>query len=178
MAEIKSTVELALERTKGLRLSHEEMEKMREEELQSKAVGLVNRFLEVDFHLRDVEKELAKFDPQQRKHLEQLFLQHLIEAMNLDRDNDLILQGLEALLPKSAWTVKKIKDLLQRYQLRKKDESLKTRNELLGGLERLGISGSAVHPKVEGSPEWEKEVSTFKPGFEEELKKLKKGIMP
>jgi hypothetical protein len=177
MAEIKSTVELALERTKGLRLSHEEMEKMKEEELQAKAVGLVNRFLEVDFHLRDVEKELVKFDPQQRRHLEQLFLQHLIEAMNLDRDNDLILQGLESLLPKSAWTVKKIKDLLQRYQLRKKDESLKTRNELLAGLERLGISGSAVHPKVEGSPEWDQAVSTFKPGFEEELKKLKKGIL-
>jgi hypothetical protein len=177
MAEIKSTVELALERTKGLRLSHEEMEKMKEEEFQSKAVGLVNRFLEVDFHLRDVEKELVKFDPQQRKHLERLFLQKLIEEMNLDRDNDLILQGLEALLPKSAWTVKKIKDLLQRYQLRKKDESLKTRNELLAGLERLGISGSAVHSKVEGSPEWEQAVSTFKPGFEEELKKLKKGIM-
>jgi hypothetical protein len=177
MAEIKSTVELALERTKGLRLSHEEMEKMKEEELQSKAVGLVNRFLEVDFHLRDVEKELAKFDPQQRKHLEQLFLQHLIEAMNLDRDNDLILQGLEALLPKSAWTVKKIKDLVQRYQLRKKDESLKTKADLLAGLERLGISGSAVHPKVEGSPEWEQAVSAFKPGFEEELKKLKKGVL-
>ena len=177
MAEIKSTVELALERTKGLRLSHEEMEKMKEEEFQSKAVGLVNRFLEVDFHLRDVEKELVKFDPQQRKHLERLFLQKLIEEMNLDRDNDLILQGLEALLPKSAWTVKKIKDLLQRYQLRKKDESLKTRNELLAGLERLGISGSAVHSKVEGSPEWDQAVSTFKPGFEEELKKLKKGIL-
>jgi hypothetical protein len=178
MAEIKSSVELALERTKGLRLSHEEMEKMKEEELQSKAVGLVNRFLEVDFHLRDVEKELVKFDPQQRKHLEQLFLQQLIEAMNLDRDNDLILQGLEALLPKSSWTVKKIKDLLQRYQLRKKDEFQKTKSDLLAGLERLGISGSAVHPKVEGSPEWEKALSTFKPGFEEELKKLKKGIMP
>jgi hypothetical protein len=177
MAEIKSSVELALERTKGLRLSHEEMEKIKEEEVQSKAVGLVNRFLEVDFHLRDVEKELGKFDPQQRKHLEQLFLQHLIEAMSLDRDNDLILQGLEALLPKSAWTVKKIQDLLQRYQLRKKDEILKTTTRLLAGLERLGISGSAVHPKIEGSPEWEQALSTFKPGFEEELKKLKKGVL-
>jgi mRNA-degrading endonuclease RelE of RelBE toxin-antitoxin system len=177
MAEIKSAVELALERTKGLRLSHEEMEKMKEEEVQSKAVGLVNRFLEVDFHLRDVEKELAKFDPHQRKHLEQLFLHHLIEAMNLDRDNDLILQGLEAFLPTSAWTFKKIKDLLQRYQRRKKDESQKTQTDLLAGLERLGISGSAVQPKVEGSPEWEQVVATFKPSFEEELKKLKKGIL-
>jgi len=177
MAEIKSAVELAMERTKGLRLSHEEMEKMKEEEVQSKAVGLVNRFLEVDFHLRDVEKELAKFDPQQRKHLEQLFLHHLIEAMSLDRDNDLIFQGLESLLPTSAWMVKKIKDLLQKYQRREKDEFQKTQTDLSAGLERLGIGGSAVHPKVEGSPEWERARAAFKPGFEEELKKLKKGIL-
>jgi hypothetical protein len=177
MAEIKSAVELAMERTKGLRLSHEEMEKMKEEEIQGKAVSLVNRYLEVDFHLREVKKELAKFDPQQRKHLERLFLQTLIDAMNLERDNALILQGLETLLPASAWTIKKIKDLIQKYQEKKKDELRKTETGLLAKLESLGISGSAVHPKAEGSPEWEQAVAGFKPGFEEELKKLKKGIL-
>jgi hypothetical protein len=177
MAEIKSAVELAMERTKGLRLSHEEMEKMKEEEIQAKAVSLVNRYLEVDFHLREVEKELARFDPRQRKHLEGLFLQNLIEAINLDRDNALILQGLETFLPTAAWPVKKIKDLLQKYQEKKKDELRKAETDLLAGLERLGISGSAVHPKVEGSPEWEQAMAGFKPGFEEELNKLKKGIL-
>ena len=177
MGEIKSAVELAMERTKGLRLSHEEMEKVKEEELQAKAVGLVNRFLEVDFHLREVERELAKFDPQQRRQLERLFLQNLIEAMNLDRDNALILQGLETLLPASAWTIKKIKDLIQKYLEKKQDELRKTAIGLLAGLERLGISGSAVQAKAEGSPEWEQAVAGFKPGFEEALKKLKKGIL-
>jgi hypothetical protein len=177
MAEIKSAVELAMERTKGIRLSHEEMEKMKEEEIQSKAVGWVNRFLQVDFHLREVEKELAKSDPQQRKHLERLFLQKLIEAMNLDRDNALILQGLETFLPTSARAVEKIKDLLQKYQEKKGDELRKTETELLARLERLGISGSAVHPKAEGSPEWEQAVAGFKPGFEEELKRLKREIL-
>ena len=177
MAEIKSAVELAMERTKGLRLSHEEKEKIKEEEIQSKAVGLVNRYLEVDFHLREVEKELAKVDPSQKQHLEELFIQNLTEALNLDRDDDLILQGLETFRPASAWTVKKIKDLIQKYQDRKKDEFRKTEADLSAKLERLGIGGSAVHPRVEASPEWEEAVAGFKPGFEEELKKLKKGIL-
>jgi hypothetical protein len=178
MAEIKSAVELAMERTKGLRLSHEEKEKVREEEIQSRAVGLVNRYLGVDFHLREVEKELAKVDPSQRQHLEKLFIQNLIEALNLDRDNDLIFQGLETFRPASAWTVKKIKDLNEKYQSRKKEEFRKTEVDLSARLERLGIGGSAVHPRVEGSPEWEEALARFKPGFEEELKKLKKGILP
>ena len=45
-------------------------------------------------------------------------------------------------------------------------------------LERLGIGGSAVHPRVEGSPEWEEAAAKFMPTFEEELKRLKKGILP
>ena len=177
MAEIKSAVELAMERTKGLRLSREEKEKIKEEEIHSKAIGWVNRYLEVDFHLREVEKELAKVDPSQRPHLERLFIQNLVEAMNLDRDNDLILQGLEALRPATAWTAKKIKDLIQKYQDRKKDEFQKAEADLRAKLERLGIGGSAVHPRVEGSPEWKEAEAKFKPAFEEELKRLKKGIL-
>jgi hypothetical protein len=177
MAEIKSAVELAMERTKGLRLSHEEKEKIKEEEIQTRAVGLVNRYLEVDFHLREVEKELSKADPSQKKHLEQLFIQNLTGALNLDRDNDLILLGLETFRPASAWTVKKIKELIQEYQAREKEEFRKTEAELQANLERLGIGGSAVSPRVKGSSEWEEAKAKFKPGFEEELKRLKKGIL-
>jgi len=178
MGEIKSAVELAMERTKGLRLSSEEKEKIKEEEIQSRAVGLVNRYLEVDFHLREVEKEFARVDQSQRPHLEKLFLQNLVEALNLDRDNDLILRGVETFHPASAWTAGKVRDLVRKYQDRKTEEYQKTEAALSAGLERLGISGSAVHPRVAGSPEWEDTAAKFRPGFEEELKKLKKGILP
>ena len=97
MAEIKSAIELAMEKTKGLRLSQEEMEHLQEEEMQTKAHGLVNRFLEVDFHFKEVEKELARFSSNQRKELEGLMIQYLGEALQLDKDNELIFQGIETL---------------------------------------------------------------------------------
>ena len=177
MGEIKSAVELAMERTKGLRLSQEEKEKIKEEEIQSRAAGWVNRYLEVDFHLREIEKELARFDPAQRQRLEKLFIQNLAGAMSLDRENDLILQGLETFLPASAGTVKKIRDLIQKYKNKRKEEFQRTESALSAKLARLGISGSAVLPRVEGSPEWEEALAKFKPGFEEDLKGLKKGIL-
>ena len=176
MAEIKSAVELAMERTKGLRLSHEEKEKLKEEEIQSKAHSLVNRYLEVDFHLREVEKELTKVDPLQRQYLEKLFLQYLTEAIGLDRDNDLIFQGIESYRGGSKNSIQKMKDLIQNYLAKKNREYSKAEKDLLTGLERLGISGSAVQPKVEGSPEWEGALAKFKPAFEEELHLLRKGI--
>jgi hypothetical protein len=74
VAEIKSAVELAMEKTKGMHLSREEKEKIKEEELHAKAQSLVNRFLEVDFHLKEVEKDLGKHHPEQREHLEKLII--------------------------------------------------------------------------------------------------------
>ncbi len=176
MGEIKSAIELAMERTKGLRLSHEEREKLKDEEIQSKAHSLVNRYLEIDFHLREVEKEFARFDPTQRQHLEKLFLQYLSEAIDFDRDNDLIFQGIESFREENKSSIKKMKDLIQNYQQQKDREYQKTEKDLLAKLERLGISGSAVHPKVEGSPEWEDALAKFKPAFEEELQSLKEKI--
>ncbi len=176
MAEIKSAIELAMERTKGLHLSREEKEKLQEEELQSKARSLVNRFLEVDFHLRDVEKELAKCNPQQREELEKLIVRYLTEAIALGRDTDLIFQGIESFREKSKSIIKKMQGLIESYQERKEKEYQKTERDLLTKLEELGISGSAVQPKIEGSQEWEEALAKFKQPFEDQLQNLKKEL--
>ena len=176
MAEIKSAVELAMEKTKGLQLSREEKEKLKEEELHSRAQGLVNRFLEVDFHLKEVEKDLAKYDPGQRKHLEKLMLHHLVEAITLDRDNDLIFQGIEAFEKERENTIKKIRELVEGYRRRQEKEYKQAEKVLLKKWERQGISGSAVQPKIQGSQEWQDAVDKFKPPFDDQLHILKKEL--
>jgi hypothetical protein len=176
MGEIKSAVELAMERTKGLRLSREEKEKLKEEEIQSRAHSMVNRYLEIDFHLREVEKELARVDPSQRQHLEDLFIEYLAKSIDLDRDNDLIFQAIASFRKGSKGSIQKMRDLIQSYQEQRDREYLKVERDLLTKLERLGISGSAVQPKVEGSPEWKEALAKFKLAFEKDLNKLRKII--
>ncbi len=177
MAEIKSAIELAMEKTKGLRLSQEEMEHLQEEEMQTKAHGLVNRFLEVDFHFKEVEKELARFSSNQRKELEGLLIQYLGEALQLDKDNELIFQGIETLREGKKRVVQRIRDLTKIFQVQREKEYREVEKELLAKLERQGISGSAVQPKVEGSAEWEEALSQFKPAFEEQLRIFQKELI-
>jgi hypothetical protein len=176
VTEIKSAIELALEKTKGLQLSREEKEQLKEEELQARAHGLVNRFLEVDLHLKEIEKDLAKYHPDQRGHVEKLMLQYLCEAIQLDRDNDLIFQGIEAFRKESKRTIQKIQEVMEGYRQRKDKEWKRTEKDLLGQWERQGISGSAVQPKVEGSQEWQEAIDKLKQPFEDQLQVLKEQL--
>jgi DNA-binding transcriptional MerR regulator len=177
VADIKSSIELAMEKTKGLHLSHAEKEKLKEEELHSRAQGLVNRFLEVDFHLKEVEKDLAKYDPGQREHMEKLMLHYLCEAINLDRDNDLVFQGIEAFEKKSKNPLKKIRELMEEYHQRREKEYKRAEKVLLTKWERQGISGSAVQPRIEGSQEWQEALDKFKLPFEDQLHILKEQLL-
>jgi len=176
MAEIKSSIELAMEKTEGLSLSREEMEKLKEEELQSKAHSLVNRFLEVDYHFREMEKELSRLDPSQRIQIEKLMLEYLSEAIQIDGENDLIFQGIEALRQENKNLLPKIQELIERYKERREKECEKVEKNLLKKFERLGISGSAVQPKVEGCKQWNDALAQFKPSFEEQLRLLREEV--
>jgi hypothetical protein len=176
MAEIKSAIELAMEKTKGFHLSPEEMNKLKEEEMHSKARSLVNRFLEVDFHFREVEKELLKLLPDERKQIEQLMRRYFAEAIQLDRDNDLIFQGIETFRKESQPLKGQIQELIKNYRGQKAKAYAETGKNILARWEKQGISGSAVQAKVEGSPEWEKALSGFKPAFEEQLRLLQEKL--
>ena len=176
MAEIKSAIEIAMERTKSLHLSSEEKARLKEEELQSKARGLVNRFLEVDLHFREVEKELAKYSPEQRSQVEKSMIEDFTAGMDPDRDNELIFQGIETLAPDKKKTLLKGKELQKEYLTQKEKERQKVEKTLRKKLEPMGISGPAVLPKVEGTREWADALSAFRALYEERFKNVQEEL--
>ncbi|HSR13963.1 MAG TPA: hypothetical protein VLS90_21120, partial [Thermodesulfobacteriota bacterium] len=158
------------------RLSDEEKSRLKEEEVQTKARGLVNRYLEIDYHLREVEKELARLDEAERKKAEALFFAYLCDAVSLEKDNDLIFQAVESLRQGKEKVVGKIADLTESFAERRESEYLAVEKTLLSSLEKKGISGSAVRPKVEGSAAWQAALAEFKPEYEKNLTELKKAL--
>jgi len=176
MAEIKSAIEIAMERTQGLRLSSAEKEKLKEGEFQSRAHTLVNRFLEVDLHFREVEKELAKYSAAQRSQLEKIMIRDLAAALDLDRDNELIFQGIGILAPEKTGKIPKVKELSKDYQEKKKEAQGKMAEVLRTKWANLGISGSAVAPKVAESPEYAEALKAFRPSYDAKLQTLKNEI--
>jgi hypothetical protein len=173
MAEIKSAIEIAMERTKSFHLSSEEKERLKGEELQAKAHGLINRFIEVDLHFHEVKKELDKYSPEQRSQLERIMFADMVGRLALDQNNERIFQGIEILAPEKKRPLLKLRTLIKEYAAQREKEQRKIGKALLMKFENMGIAGTAVLPKVEGSNEWAQALQAFRAPYEENLKNAK-----
>jgi len=91
---------------------------MKEEEFQSKAHAWSTVFWKWTF-ISGRLKRVVKVFLGQRIQLENIMIRDLVEALNPDRDNDLIFQGIEILAPEKKKAIPKIRELSKEYQQEK-----------------------------------------------------------
>jgi len=177
MGEIKSTLELAMERTKHFSVSEKERDEIKQKEALRKATGFFHRYREGHLSLNDILKEVERMERKTAATVKEYLLSHWIDALSLDDDNDRILKGVESLKGKSIAEVKQRFDrLLSQYQREKDDAKEKTGVQLLEALKKRGIWGSAVEPRFEGSELWKKENESLDRSYLIELDEIKEQL--
>ncbi len=177
MGEIKSTLELAMERTKRFALSEKEKEEMKQKEVLRKATSLFHRYREGRLSLNDVLKEIERMERKTATTVKKHLLSHCIDALSLDEDNERILKGVESLKEESIAEVKQRFDrLLSLYQKEKEKVKEKAEVQLVETLKRDGIWGSAVEPKLEGSELWKKENQKLDRSYQIKLDEVKEQL--
>lgn len=177
MSEIKSTLELALERTKRMAISEEEKEEIRRKEIFRKGSGLFHRYREGHLPLNETLKEIEKIDAKTRARVKEALLSQWIDALSLTDGNERLLKGIEALKHREIEGVKeKLHLLLSHYQKEKEKilEEVKTR--WIETLRKEGIDGSAVEPNIESGDLWKKEREKLEQRFGEALEKIKEEL--
>jgi hypothetical protein len=177
MGEIKSTLELALERTKRLTVSEKEKDEIKQKEVLQKATGLFHRYREGRLSLNDVLKEVERMERKTATTVKEYLLTQWIDTLSLEEDNDRILKGVESLKEKSIAEVKQRFDyLLSQYQKEKERVKEKTGVQLVETLKKDGIWGSAVEPKLEGSEIWKKENENLSCSYRIKLDEIKEQL--
>ena len=158
MGEIKSTVELAMERTKKFAVSEKEKEEMRQKEAHQKAKSLFHRHRERNVSSSEILREIEKMEGNVRTAVKGFLLSQWIDALSLDEEDERILKGVESLRGRSIPEIKqRFHELLSQYQIEKEKAKEKVRVQGIEALRKEGIYGSAVVPKVEGSELWKRE---------------------
>jgi len=177
MGEIKSTLELAMERTKKFVLSDHEKEELKQKEVMQKASSLFHRYRDGHLSLNEVLKQIEKMDEKTAAAVKQSLLSQWIDALSLNDDDEKTLKGIESLKQQGIDEIKeKFHHLLSQYQEEKEKVKEKMRGQLSDALKREEIYGSAVEPNLEKSDLWNKESEKLDLSYKAKLEEIKRKL--
>jgi hypothetical protein len=151
MAEIKSTMDIIMEKTKGLTMTEEEKTEYRQQELTGKVRGLIQKFLEGGFKLEKFKVEVAALSAKQENAVNRLIIEESILHIQLGVNNEPIFQVLKETVGVEEGP---IREMERAFIDRVVGEQVDRQKSLREKLEKRGVSGSSVIPNLKADPDW------------------------
>jgi len=152
MAEIKSTIDLIMERTKDLSASPEEREAWHRQEREKHLRGLIQRLLDDSLTLDDVKDELEREKKGGRAAEALGTLKTALAAhVDPDSDNERLFRIVHEL---TGTPERRLQETLQPCQAESYAKKMALTEQQRGELASAGIAGSAVEPNPEADPQW------------------------
>jgi len=169
MGEIKSTMDIIVEKTKGLTMSEEEKEAFRKKETEGKVRGLLQRFLDGFIDSERLKDEIGSLGETRDSVAKEALIRECMGRMEPGADNTILLDALENAAGLDIAPVQKI---ILDYNQDIEQQKMDRKQVLQKNLEGLGISGSAVIPNIHADHEWIRHLSEMNKGFREKIETL------
>jgi hypothetical protein len=171
MGEIKSTLDLVMEKTRHLTLSQEEKKAQKGIEVNKRLQGLLQRYQDNSLKKENLKKELDHLKLEYDLDVNKMLAKLLLDSLKIDRNNTVFLDllgevfginpsGFEAIF-------QNFKDAVK-YSTKKRVEQLK-----MDLSKKRLISGSAIVPNLERDREWLSILGHIKDEFDEIMNKEK-----
>jgi hypothetical protein len=150
LSEIKSTIDLMMERTRGMSLSAEERADLRQEDLRKRARGLKLKLRQDPNRAEEILSPLSEEPADDRRFLESCLWELMIEEMPTDAKTLKYLDLMEKLPGAQARTqaLQRLRDAFREVTKSDVIDKKKILTREKKRLAALGISGSAVVPKI------------------------------
>jgi hypothetical protein len=150
LGEIRSTIDLMMERTRGMTLSLDERERLRRDDLRKRAKGFKIRLLQNPSSVDEILSSLGEHPPEDQELLQEFIWEEMVESLPVDHQ---ILQHIELMekLPQARAKGQALHEIRSCFKALLKDQA-DERHKILARekkkLAAFGISGSAVAPKM------------------------------
>ena len=174
MGEIKSTLDIIMERAKGLTVTEEEKETFQRKEVAGKVRGLLQKFLDALLDRDGFGKEWDLFEDEQKRMAREALIAECLARMEPDADNTLLLEILEHV---ESVSLNPLRDLLMKFHKELEKEKSRREEALRNELKEKGISGSAVIPNIMADPVWTEYLSERREAFHARLASLQKEMI-
>jgi len=151
MEEIKSTLDIILEKTRGLTMMDQEKKTFQKKESEGKARGLLQKFLDGLIDLKELGREIEGLDEPRQILMREALRRQGLGRVNPEGDNTRVFDLLEAAVGLETAPIRKLlSEFREEFERMRNDREKK----LLETLAERGISGSAIIPNVDADPVW------------------------
>ena len=169
MAEIRSTLDIIMEKAKDLTVTDEDKKHFAEKEVQGRVQGLFQKYLDGILSIQQVKAEMAAFDEERQPAALRELTEVCLAAMTVEGDNQPLFKMLDQLLN---YDIEPFLNQIDEFQAQLKEAHGKRTAAQMQTLEASGVSGSAVIPNLNADSTWRAYLSDVEDRFSEKLKKL------
>jgi hypothetical protein len=156
MAEIKSTLDIIMERTRHLVLSAEEKKQIERDDQLRKVPGYLQKYLDGVGDLDDLLDDLAAPPEEHRHAVRQELINRLVKELGFDPRGRRGLEALQILAPREdLGKVAELQQLMDRFDASRHELVTARSEQARTRLAAFGISGGAVVVREEKDPVWE-----------------------
>jgi hypothetical protein len=178
MGEIKSTWDVVMEKTKRLKVTPRDRERIKREALTSRANGIFHRYMDAQGNQAYLQKELEAVKGKEREALKRKLLLLLLDSIDFSKDNDKVITGIETLKGKMVEeTVERLRLLASEFEASRDERAREIEGILLRRLAARGISGSAVQPSLKGQRDWIEALEGLQGEYGNRLEALKQELL-
>ena len=168
MAEIKSTLDIIMEKAEKYKVTEEEKRVFKRRELEGRIKGLIQKHLDGILDSERLKEEVAALEEKERQEAAEIMRAQVLERIRPGEENGPLLELLSVIGVNTG----SVKALLQAYEKRIAEEQEGFRKGALQALRAKGISGSAVVPNLEARKEWREALAEAGSAFHEQLRSL------
>jgi hypothetical protein len=169
MAEIKSTLDIIMEKTKGLTLTDEEKRELKRKEMAGKFKGLVQKFLDNIIDLERLKVEAVAVGEGHEDMFRRVSIQEAIGRIGPEGDNEPLLKILEST---TGIDTAPIREFMTEFERKLEKERGVHEKGLRERLKKKEICGSAIIPNLNADSQWRDYVSKQKEKFRKEIEGL------
>lgn len=171
MGEIKSTLDLVLEKTRHLSQTSEEKRAQAKKDTESRINGLLQKYMDGLFSIEQLQRDYEKFKAELKLPNHSALAGQVISRLDPAQDNRALFDVLDQCchLDSSG-----LADVINEYQTGYQEAAQIRMEALKESLaQKYNISGSAVIPNLETDDNWRREAQAMTAAVEEKLKQEK-----
>ena len=170
MAEIKSTLDLVMERTRNLTLSSEEKQAQKDKETGNRIKGLVQKFQDGLLTNNQLKKEYESLKKASDLADDRLLANEIYTRLDPDQDNLILLEALEECCRLDTATIRAIiDDYRAAYNRAAQKRSAQLKEDLA---QNHSIAGTAVIPNLDADGQWQQATQDMRRQFEDRLNQV------